>query len=478
MPRVDIGVPVQQAQFVAVPPATGLPPVSPAVSSQPPPVIPQVSAPQIAVPQLPMSHGPGPMSPPPIPTSPPPQLLPQPPVPQPVTLLNLCAQNPALCVPSICLQNPAQCGIAVPTPSCGCEPHSSAPAGAPAVPGASAVAYQQFPPSGPMKTAWFVTFDHAAHRGFYITSAYFKSAPNKPWLKILDEAGPGELFVPYQPGSPRYLDLSNFTFPIIPANQKDAGSCGKIVGNGNTVVREVVDKGVLWKNDQAVYRGHKMTLWATLDAANYNYIFSYAFHDDGVIEFRAAATAINLPGAEKTAHMHNVIWRVNVDLNGGQSNSVVLVRHQETTAAPSWTDVMQPFNNNQEGSVEWNAREFNHLHVTATNLTNGNGSPAGYMIMPFYRGVSRHQESYMQKDMWVTRYHPGELSFPNIANYANGEAINNADVVLWLVTPTLHIPRDEDGRMVGGVWSGVATTMWSGFDMKPYNIFDTTPFYP
>jgi Cu2+-containing amine oxidase len=397
-----------------------------------------VSIPQIVVPQLPM----------------------------PESIITLCERNPALC------------RIVVQGPSCGCEPHSPAPSGAPAVPGASAVAYQQFPPSGPMKTAWFVTFDHAVHRGFYITSAYFKSAPNKPWLKVLDEAGPGELFVPYQPGSPRFLDLSNFSFPIIAANQKDAGSCGKIVGNGNTVVREVVDKGVLWKDDQAVYRGHKMTLWATLDAANYNYIFSYAFHDDGVIEFRAAATATNLPSAPTTAHMHNVIWRVNVDLNGGQSNSVVLVRHQETTAAPSWTDAMQPFNNNQEGSVEWNAREFNHLHVTATNLTNGNGSPSGYMIMPFYRGVSRHQESYMQKDIWVIRYHPGELSFPNIANYANGEAINNADLVLWLVTPTLHIPRDEDGHVVGGVWSGVATTMWSGFDMKPYNIFDTTPFYP
>jgi len=332
-----------------------------------------------------------------------------------------------------------------------------------------------------MKTAWFVTFDQAVHRGFYITSAWFKSDPNKPWLKVLDEAGPAELFVPYQPGSPRFLDLSSFQFPIIDANQNDAGACGKIVGSGNTankVVREVVDKGVLWKDDQAVHRGHKMSLWATLDAANYNYIFSYAFHDDGVIEFRAAATAQNLPSAPTTAHMHNVIWRVNVDLNGGQSNSVAVVRHQETTSAPSWTDAMQPFNNNQEGSLEWNPREFNHLHVTATNLKNGNGSPSAYMVMPFYRGVARHQESYMQKDIWVTQYHPGELSFPNIANYANGETINNADVVIWLVTPTLHIPRDEDGHVVGGVWSGVATAMWSGFDMKPHNIFDTTPFYP
>lgn len=329
-----------------------------------------------------------------------------------------------------------------------------------------------------MKSAWFVTFDHADHRAMYISSAYFKPGPTKPWIKVLAEAGPAELFVPYQPGSPRYHDLSNFNFQLVPATPADAGPCGQIVGRDNVVIREVVDKGPLWKNDDKVYRGHKMTLWTTLDAANYNYILLYSFHDDGFIEFRAAGTAANLPGRETVNHVHNVIWRINVDLNGGASNNVSVIRHQENINSPSWSDVEEPINGNKEGSVEWNPKEHTSLHITAPGLANGNGSHSGYMLMPSYKGISRHQESWMQKDMWVTRYKPGEMTFQNIEAYANGEPIDNADLVVWVVTPVLHIPRDEDGRKVNGVWEGIALAMWVGFDMKPHSIFDTTPFYP
>ena len=34
-----------------------------------------------------------------------------------------------------------------------------------------------------------------------------------------------------------------------------------------------------------------------LEAGNYMYIMSYAFHDDGTIAFRVGATGQNLPGA-------------------------------------------------------------------------------------------------------------------------------------------------------------------------------------
>jgi hypothetical protein len=31
---------------------------------------------------------------------------------------------------------------------------------------------------------------------------------------------------------------------------------------------------------------------------------------------------------------------------------------------------------------------------------------------------------------------------------------------------------------VNGTWHGSALAMWTGFDMKPHNLFDRTPFYP
>jgi Cu2+-containing amine oxidase len=105
------------------------------------------------------------------------------------------------------------------------------------------------------------------------------------------------------------------------------------------------------------------------------------------------------------------------------------------------------------------------------------------MVMPMYRGTARHMERYMRHDIWVTRYKPQEIGFQFIERYANSEPIENADVVLWLVTSSLHLPRDEDGRIVKtakgkSVFRGAAVVMWAGFDMKPHNILDDTPFLP
>ena len=69
-----------------------------------------------------------------------------------------------------------------------------------------------------MRTAWFVTFDHAVHRGLFITSACFKPGPDRPWVKVLSDAGPSEIFVPYQSGDPRYLDLAPSVAKAAPAS--------------------------------------------------------------------------------------------------------------------------------------------------------------------------------------------------------------------------------------------------------------------
>jgi primary-amine oxidase len=372
----------------------------------------------------------------------------------------------------LCLLRPELCG----SPA-GCPVHSSPPPQAP-VAGGSQVAYQQFPSSGALRTAWYITYDHGPAKGLYITGAYFKPAPNRSWIKVLHRAGLSELFVPYQSGSPRYLDLSTFNFDLVTATSADAGRCGRIVGRDGKVIREVVDKGPLWKNDQQVYRGQKLLLWGTLDAANYNYIIQYAFHDDGSIEFRTAATAENLPGKRYEAHMHNSLWRVDIDLNGAGGDSVFLTRHLEPTSSPSWTDTHVPFNGHREGAVDFSASEFTTLHVSDATLKNANGKQTAYEIKPLVRGVARHMEPWMRNDFWVTRYKATELQFKNIITYSNNEPTDNTDIVVWVNAPILHIPRDEDGRIENSYWVGVAIAMWGGFDMKPHNLFERTPFYP
>lgn len=351
-----------------------------------------------------------------------------------------------------------------------CPPFTTPPSGTP-----GNILIQEFPPAGPMETAWRVRFGHARGQGLYITGAWFKRAPDEPWMRVLWDARVADIFVPYHSGWPRYYDLTNFNFPLVNATTADAGPCGQIIDG--KVIHEVRIHGVLWKDDTDVRYGHELALWATLDSANYNYIMSYAFRDDGTIALRLGATSRNLPGAELEAHMHNALWRIDMDLNGFSSDSVFEAAHNETTGGPSATDTLSAFNGGVEGSANWRARRFTELHVRDTKK-NGRGHNISYEFRPVRRGKPRHQEVFAHDDFWVTRYRGSEMTYKNVDTYVNGETVMNNDIVIWHISPLHHDPRDEDGHFVGAFWRGVALLMWSGIDLRPRNLFDTTPLFP
>lgn len=338
---------------------------------------------------------------------------------------------------------------------------------------------QEFPAGGAMETAWRVRWAEAPGKGLYITGAWFKRSPADPWLRVLFDARVAEIFVPYHTGSPRFYDLTGFGFGLEDAVPGDAGCCGRLIGDPPRVVWEVRDRGLAWKNHQQVRRGQTLVLWGTIDAANYNYIVQYGFRDDGAIEFRLGATAENLPGRRYEAHMHNALWRVDVDLGDFWRNSALLVRHIETTTAATASDNSGPFNGGVEGGVAWNDLEFTELTVIHAQRTNAHGRNIGYDLMPLRRGTARHLEPFSHQDLWVTRYRGSELIYSQLPTYVgNAESVTDTDIVLWHSTPLHHRVRDEDGAMVGGFWQGVALLMWGGFDLRPRNLFDGTPLHP
>ena len=219
---------------------------------------------------------------------------------------------------------------------------------------------QTFPTSpspGGQATGWRVRFAHATGKGLYITGAWFRTTPNAPWMRILWDARLADIFVPYEAGSPRYYDLTNFNFPLVPATAADAGPCGRIIDG--KVIHEVSSYGLMWKDDQAVRHGQELVLWATLDSANYNYIMRYSFRDDGTITLRLGATSRNLPGMETMGHMHNALWRIDMDLNGASGDTPYTYQHNESTNANTATDTFTLFNNGREG---WLERQSDPLH--------------------------------------------------------------------------------------------------------------------
>jgi Cu2+-containing amine oxidase len=361
----------------------------------------------------------------------------------------------------------------------GCVKRCCVPA-TPAPPPASPFeVVQEFPSPGPSETGWKVHWADGPGKGLYITGAWFRRVPGETWIRILYDARLADIFVPYEPGSPRYYDLSQFNFGLIDANARDAGCCGTLLGSPPRIVKEVRDRGPLWKDDQAVRRGQELVLWGTIDAGNYNYIVQYAFRDDGSIGFRLGATAQNLPGMEHVSHMHNGLWRIDVDLAGAAHDSALVMRHLEPTGSLTASDRIDPFAGGREGGIEWDAKEFTEISIKDTAVVNSHGRPIMYDLMPLRPGSARHLEAFSHKDLWVTRYRGTELIYADLPTYvADLESVSDTDVVLWYISPMHHMPRDEDGEKVGGMWKGSALVMWSGFDLRPRNLFSETPLHP
>jgi Cu2+-containing amine oxidase len=345
-------------------------------------------------------------------------------------------------------------------------------------------------------TAWKVHYARATHKGLYITGAWFKRDLSEDWIKILNDARIAELFVPYhQHSNIRYFDLTGFSFPMAEVRSEDAGPFGSLMpafegDSYPTVVKEVRDRGVAWKDyAHGVRRGKELVLWGGLQAGNYMYLMSYAFHDDGTIAFRVGATGQNLPGQRYEAHVHSAHWRIDLDLFDGEKNSAMHMKHVEDPASFAAEDLKEPFNGGMEGGIDWDPKEFTMVRVDS-DRKNARGEVIGYDLMPLRYGTPRHNEPFTQHDLWVSRSHPEqpmEFLFDNLPNIVKDEElVENADIVLWCNSAVHHEPRNEDGKPNSGrpfwpgddAWEGSALVMWSGVDLRPRNLFDRTPFYP
>jgi primary-amine oxidase len=340
---------------------------------------------------------------------------------------------------------------------------------------------QSFPTSGPMQTRWRICWQPMAGNGLVITAAFFQKSPSAPLMRVFWDARVSEIFVPYHTGSPRFLDVG-FGFPLIRLNSNDcpAAKGGLILGPGSEVCRELRDRGLAWKDDTRVRRGEEVALWSALDAANYNYVMEWTFRDDGVVLGRVGATAQNLPGVPFEAHMHGPIWRLDIDLNGSAGDSVHVARHIE----PSSIFTPQRANDTMslvalETGLQWNPLQFTALHIQDANLRNGRGHPSAYHLMPIRTGTPRHMENFTKNDFWVTRFNGSEMAAASLPSFVNFlTPVSNTDVVVWYYGGVHHLVRDEDGQIINNRWVGEAHIMWTGFMMKPHNLFDTTPLFP
>ena len=252
-------------------------------------------------------------------------------------------------------------------------------------------------------------------------------------------------------------------------------------------------------------RGEKMILWATYYGANYRYLIEYSFGDDGMITCRLGPTGRNFFDRQddlRDTHLHIGCWRMEFDLGdptsgigGPKENDVWLVRRVFDEATERFGQLAKPFAKNPqgqacEGSARWNAEEFTTLRVQSRVRKNAHGKPVAFDLIPHRLGAPRRLSSqggayatnmdFINNDFWVTRTESGFTNYIDVPQYASGHRpLEGYPTTVWHCTPALHFPRGEDFGSEDGKdsFGGLAATFWTGFYLKPRDLFDSTPFY-
>ncbi len=380
-----------------------------------------------------------------------------------------------------------------------------------------------------VRTSWKVRYRIDPRHGLGIVGAWLKRpGENPPWLKVVEDLHVTHLYVPYADNSHRYYDMDKRWFPQHGPWKMDElaidranllGSAGKFLDD--YTVREDRDAGLLWLYNDAnwhmekqypgerlgrtfAYRRQEMVLWGVYQASNYFYIFQYAFHNDGTIVCRLGSTGKNLYGHSAKrggGHMHNALWRVQLDLGGtgpdavpkrlAKENLVDWIKHEETSDGRGEGETKK-YPIKQEQGYEWKAEEFTAFRFTNPEVKNSLDRPVSYDFVPLRYGSARHfsppwvlkgkglkfpNDEFARKDFWITNNDPQYTDYRELPGYVQDEKTLGGNPVLWHISSNLHVPRDED--FVGPKERrdpGCATVMFSGFELRPRSVFRDTPF--
>lgn len=384
-------------------------------------------------------------------------------------------------------------------------------------------------------TAWEVEWDltHPTNRPstppgstLRIRSARFmwKDKRGKPhWITVARMVELSEIYVPYDNGWTAFLDIHDMAFSTTRARREFLGppcvAPGEILKSSNpywsrTVHKEVHDDGIRWMSAEyddnfnvadRARRGEKLILWATYYGANYRYLMEYGFTDDGVMSCRIGPSGYNIfmrQPDQKDTHLHVGCWRLEPDLGDPTrtspavpDNDILLARRVFDESTEKFAQVARPFNKNGqdqacEGSARWVPEEFTQIRVRSRTRKNSHGRPIAYDLVPQRLGSMRQMQpqggssgsnmDFVNADFWVTHTEGGFTSYVDVPTYARqNRPLAGKPTTIWTSAPVLHFPRGEDFGAENGTvnYTGLAVTSWTGFSLKPRDLFDSTPLY-
>ncbi len=280
------------------------------------------------------------------------------------------------------------------------------------------------------------------------------------------------------------------------------------------------DGGILWKHADYVTghnesrRARQLVLSYVASVGNYEYGFSWIFHQDGTLAPQIELTGIvqasgRHPGSGSRPeeplhgrvvaddvmavhHQHFFSYRLDLDVDG-ESNSVVEVNVVPAPPGPhnphrgGFVVQETALRTELEAKRQLNLASNRKWKVVNPSVKNALGGSVGYLLVPGENSVPyaapdssvRHRAGFVNAHLWVTQYSPEEKhaagDYINQNKGGDGlprwiranRSLKNQDIVLWYTLGVTHVPRPEE-------WP-VMPVKRVGFQLIPDGFFDRNP---
>lgn len=281
--------------------------------------------------------------------------------------------------------------------------------------------------------------------------------------------------------------------------------------------------GTLWRHGTVSRRATNLAIKYYTQIENYDYGFTWRFKEDGTIDIDIELTGIVevqgvhrtnamdqpnpndhsyngmpfgtlvKPHVEAINHQHFFVFRLDMDVDGSESNGVMEMNSKGVPAGPA-----NPYGNafvvrhthfmkEQEAQRSVNMESSRCWHIMNNNVHNRLGQHTGYMLMPGSQAapfappgtVLRKKAGFLDHQFWVTQYQDEEEypagKYPASNKVYDGikqwttqnRAIGNNDIVCWYVAGITHIVRPEE-------WP-VMPCHHLGFSLMPFGFFSENP---
>ncbi len=340
----------------------------------------------------------------------------------------------------------------------------------------------------PNQASWDLCWEHRGLSGISLHHIFYKPAKGSR-LMVLYRAELAQVHVPYDDNGIRYHDITDYGFgrsSLLSLAHEDCPS-GQILNyyDKPVICQTTQNRGDAYRSDTETKQGHRLNLFSVSQIGSYSYIPSWSFADDGSMEFAVGATgALQRIVADNQAqrpgwnigydkvgisHLHNFFWRLDFDL-GEQFDKDYVEQIDYITQDSKLTRQATVLTKEAGSSV---APEVARTWVVASSLLKNNKKqPMGYEIQLNQSGQRDEGpaiEPFTKYDLYVTKEKSCELyashnlssldedetCADNLAEFVDGESLEDADIVVWPTVSFYHMPRAEDMPNMDAHWSSI-----------------------